>query len=436
MSADKPKKMYTSPRGFVTFGYVVIFLTFGVLGTWAAVAKIDSAVISSGTVAVESNRKSIQHLEGGIVEEILVKEAQQVEEGQVLVRLNGVQARSTLAVLNSRLRIALASEARLQAERRLKDEIDFSSIEDAMDTPSVRASVNDQTDTFNDRNSILHSQIDILNGRIDQLNREIDGLNIQKEAFAERVAIQSKQLERLRDGVSKQIVPENVLSSREEEFVSVKANVGNIETELAKVGKSIGETQLQIIQTKQQFKERANAELKDVNAQIQELQQNLNVSSEMVARLEIRAPVAGTVQNVKIHTSGGVVRSGERMMEIVPVNDQLVINAQVSPIDIDNVSPGLRTEVRFVAFQSRYLPIVLGSVASVSQDVIVPEDGRTPPYFLAKIEVIEGMVPDEIKDRLIAGMPADVIITTGERTVLDYVIAPMADAISKSMREQ
>lgn len=436
MTSKKSKKMRTSPRAFVTIGYAVILLTFGVLGGWAAFAKIDSAVIASGTIAVETNRKAIQHLEGGIVEEILVKEAERVVEGQVLVRLNGVQARSTLEVLQNRLRIALSSEARLQAERHLKSEIDFSSISDAMNDPHVAASVNDQIDIFNDRFSILNSQTKILNGRIDQLNKEIDGLNIQKQAFIDRVEILSKQLERLRDGVAKEIVPENILAAREEEFVSVQANVGKIETELAKVGKSIGETELQIIQTEQQYKERANAEFKEVNSQIQELQENLKVAVEVVDRLEIRAPVSGSVQNVKVHTAGGVVRSGEKMMEIVPTNDQLVINAQVSPIDIDNVSPGLQTEVRFVAFQSRFMPIVLGTVESVSRDVIVPEDGRTPPYFLAKIDVVEDMVPEEIHDRLRAGMPADVIIKTGERTVVDYLVAPMADAIAKSLREE
>ncbi|MCZ4271946.1 HlyD family type I secretion periplasmic adaptor subunit [Maritalea porphyrae] len=436
MTSSDNKKVRTSPRAFVLIGYVVILLTFGALGGWAAFAKIDSAVIASGTIAVESNRKAIQHLEGGIVEEILVKEAERVVEGQVLVRLNSVQARSTLEVLQNRLRIALASEARLQAERHLKSEIDFSSIADSMDDPHVSASVNDQVDIFNDRFSILNSQIKILNGRIEQLHKEIDGLNIQKEAFVERVDILSKQLERLRDGVAKEIVPENILAAREEEFVSVKANVGKIETELAKVGKSIGETELQIIQTEQQYKERANAEFKEVNSQIQELQENLKVAVEVVDRLEIRAPVSGSVQNIKVHTAGGVVRSGEKMMEIVPVNDQLVINARVSPIDIDNVSPGLRTEVRFVAFQSRFMPIVLGTVESVSRDVIVPEDGSTQPYFLARIDVVEDMVPIEVQGRLRAGMPADVIITTGERTVIDYLVAPMADAIAKSMREE
>ncbi|GLQ17214.1 HlyD family type I secretion periplasmic adaptor subunit [Maritalea porphyrae] len=436
MKTEDKKKVRNSPRAFVIIGYAVILLTFGVLGSWASFAKIDSAVIASGTIAVESNRKAIQHLEGGIVEAILVKEAERVEEGQVLVRLNGIQAKSTLGVLQNRLRIALASEARLQAERNVKPEIDFSSIQDAMDEEEVMASVNDQISIFNDRTSILNSQVEILNGRIDQLYREIDGLNIQKEAFVERVEILSKQLERLRDGVAKEIVPENVLSAREEEFVSVKANVGKIETELAKVGKSIGETKLQIIQTEQQFKERANAEFKEVNAQIQELRENLKVAEEVVDRLDVRAPVSGSVQNIKIHTAGGVVRPGEKMMEIVPINDQLVINARVSPIDIDNVHPGLRTEVRFVAFQSRFLPIVLGTVESVSRDVIVPEDGRTPEYFLAQIDVIEDMVPEEVQGRLRAGMPADVIITTGERSVIDYLVAPMADAIAKSMREE
>ena len=436
MSNKQSKTAKPTPRGFVIFGYAIIALTFGVLGSWAAFAKIDSAVIASGTIAVESNRKSVQHLDGGIITEILVDEADRVQEGQVLVRLSSVEALSSLGVIQSRLRIATASEARLQAERRLRDETDFSSLADSMDDPLVAAAVNDQRDIFNDRNSILKSQTEILNGRIEQLEREIDGLNIQKEAYVERVAILEQQLARLRDGVAQEIVPENVLAGREEEFVSVKANIGKIETDLAKVEKSIGETKLQIIQTEQQFKERANNEFKEINSQIQELRENLKVAQAKVERLDVTSPVTGIVQNIKVHTVGGVVRSGEELMEIVPTNDHLVINAQISPIDIDNVQPGLRTEVRFTAFQSRFLPIILGEVESVSHDVITPEDGRTPPYFLAKIDVSEEMVPEEIQGRLTAGMPADVIITTGERTVLDYMVSPMTDAIAKSMREE
>ena len=428
-------KKRSSPLPYMLYGYVIIFIAFGVAGVWAATAPLDSAVVTHGSVVLEGNRKSIQHLEGGIVEEILVKEAERVEKGDVLLRLSDVQARSNADVLSTRLMIARATEARLVAETLLEDKISFP--DEVLDnsTPDIVSAVEGQRDIFNNRMSLKNSQEEILQNRVDQLNRQIDGLRIQEEAYSDRIKIQSEQLDRLRSGTESGVVQFNYVAEKEDAVVQVKASLGSVKAEIAKTQAAIGETKLQLLQVGQQFVERASSEMKDNRTQINELQERLKVAEDVLARTEVRSPVTGTVQNVRVHTTGGVIAPGSLLMEVVPDNEELVINARVSPIDIDNVRPGLSAEVRFVAFNSRYVPLLFGTVETVSRDVIV-NDSQQNPYFLARINVDENTIPDNIKDRLAAGMPADVIIETGGRTVAEYLIGPLENAIRKSFREE
>jgi HlyD family secretion protein len=430
------KKKISSPKPFVIAGYSVIVLTFGVMGGWAATAKLDKAVIAPGVIDVASNRKEIQHLEGGIIEEINISEGQRVTEGDRLIRLNSVHAESSLKVVNIRLHIAQAMEARLQSERQMAEAFNVPDSLLSDQTPEVQSAIADQLSIFGDRSSILKSQISILKNRIDQLHREYQGLDEQKTAFEDRVRILHERLNRLRGGFETGVVQANVLATYEDEHMEVKQNIARMETEKAKVQKSIGETEFQILQTQQQYRERASSEYKDVNGQVQELIQQVKIARDVLDRTEIKAPVSGYVQNIRFHTTGGVVRPGEVMLEIVPGNDRMVINAHVAPLDIDSVRPGLTAEIKFPAFASRFVPIIVGRVDGVSKGTIVPNDGRTEPYFLAKIYVDKGMVPDNIEERLSAGMPAEVIISAGERTVADYLTSPLTDAVRKSMREE
>jgi HlyD family secretion protein len=176
--------------------------------------------------------------------------------------------------------------------------------------------------------------------------------------------------------------------------------------------------------------------LEKVRAEIAELEQRANIMEDVLTRTDIRAPGSGTIQDLKVHTVGSVIQAGQILMELVPEDEELLINARVSPRDIDNVAPGLQTEVRFTAFKTKLTPIMLGQVQSVSNDVITPENPQEMPYYLARIEVIEEDIPEEISGRLTPGMPADVIITTGERTVANYIVSPLMDAVRKSMIEE
>jgi HlyD family secretion protein len=429
--AQKP-----SPKPVALAGYVLIFLTFGVLGSWAAVAKLDSAVVAPATISLEGNRRVVQHFEGGIVEEIRVAEADAVAQGDVLVRLSSVEAQSNLDVLSSRLDVARMIEARLLAERKLAEEIAFPDDLVSGENSIVSAVRDDQRDLFREGRSILKSQEDILRARMGQIEVQIEGLELQKSAFERRIDNYTEMLDRMRDGESRGLIQGNVLSQREDELIEIEANLGQVISDIAQARASIGETELQILQLTQEYRQRANTELEQIRAEISELQERRKVAADVLNRTEIRAPGSGTIQNLKVHTVGSVVRPGDVLMELVPEDEELIINARVSPIDKDNVQPGLSTEVRFTAFKTKLTPIMLGEVETVSGDVITPDNPNEPPYFLARITVDENDIPEEIRDRITAGMPADVIITTGERTVANFIVSPLMDAVRKSMIEE
>ncbi|WP_299794102.1 HlyD family type I secretion periplasmic adaptor subunit [uncultured Marivita sp.] len=425
-----------SPKPVALAGYVLIFLTFGVLGSWAAVAKLDSAVVAPATISLEGNRRVVQHFEGGIVEEIHVAEADSVQEGDVLLRLNSVEAQSNLDVLSTRLDVARMIEARLLAERKLAEEIEFPADLVSGENQIVGAVRDDQLDLFREGRSILKSQENILKARAGQIEVQIEGLELQKSAFQRRIDNYTEMLDRMRDGESRGLIQGNVLSQREDELIEIEANLGQVISDIAQARASIGETELQILQLTQEYRQKANTELEQIRAEISELQERRKVAADVLNRTEIRAPGSGTIQNLKVHTVGSVVRPGDVLMELVPEDEELIINARVSPIDKDNVAPGLSTEVRFTAFKTKLTPIMLGSVETVSGDVITPDNPNEQPYFLARVAVDENEIPEEITDRITAGMPADVIITTGERTVANFIVSPLMDAVRKSMIEE
>jgi HlyD family secretion protein len=425
-----------STRPVALMGYAIIFVMFGVFGSWAAVAKLDSAVFAPGTISLEGNRKVVQHLEGGIVAEILVQEADTVSEGDILLRLSDVEARSNLDVITTRLDVAKVTEARLLSERELADTIVLPNDLRKADSATIQSSFKDQADLFQDRRSILKSRTDILTVRVEQTNTQIEGLELQKSALERRLVNFNEMIERMRSGQEKGLIQTNILSQREDDLIQIEASLGRVISEIAQAKNSINETHFEKLQVEQEYKERANSELEKVRAEIAELEQRAKIVEDVLTRTDIRAPGSGTIQDLKVHTVGSVIQAGQVLMELVPEDEELLINARVSPRDIDNVAPGLQTEVRFTAFKTKLTPIMLGQVQSVSNDVITPENPQEMPYYLARIEVIEEDIPEEISGRLTPGMPADVIITTGERTVANYIVSPLMDAVRKSMIEE
>lgn len=430
---DKSK---ANPQIFSRLGYAIIILTFGGIGGWAATARLDSAVIASGRVVLEGNRQTVQHLEGGIVARIYVREGDVVQEGDLLVEMDRVSTRGGLEVLAVRRSMAQALEARYIAERSLSDTVSFPVEITQNEHPQIIAAITDQTAAFESRRLILDSQMSVLRTRIEQLDAQAEGLELQRNALDRRLVIQGELLDRYRRGGESGVLELNILAQREDNYIQLEAELGGILSDIARIRLQQNETEMQIVQAEREYRERASSSLETMRQDIAELNERIVVAEDALRRTYIRATATGTVQNVSVTTEGSVVAPGALLMEIVPQDERFLVSANVSPQYIDSLKDGLLTEVRFTAITDQIREVAMGRVQTVSRDVIRPDNPNEPPYYLARISIDDDTIPKAIRPRITAGMPVDVIINTGERTVLTYLVDPLADAVRKSMREE
>lgn len=432
---DAEQKKF-SPAPYITAGYITLLLTFGVFGTWAATAPLASAVVAPGTVSVESNRKTIQHLEGGIVSEIVAKEGEIVKPGDIVLKLDPTQAQGAYTVLRNRLSVLRVTEARLNAESASASAIELpQDLQDA-DDATIKQSIKLQQTIFDDRKRTRDGQIAILNDRISQLGEAVEGLDQQRVAIDNQVSSLDEEIERLTKGKASGVVATNQLASVTRARLDMQGNHGQIASEIAKLRQTISETKLQIVQVNQEYVERAGNELRDIRDQLNETAERTDVARDVLQRTVVRAPVYGMLQNIRVHTIGGVIRATEPVLDIIPLDDDLIVTAKIRPIDIDSVHVGLDAEVRFSSFSARTTPAIFGKVTVLSQDVIEPTQAGQEPYYQARIQVDTKTIPLDLRGRLLPGMPADVIVATGERTLVQYLVKPLTDTFHKSMKEK
>ncbi len=432
----EPAKLASDYKRVARIGILIIVLTFGVLGLWAAFSPLDSAVIAPGVVSVETNRKTVQHLEGGIVRKILVREGDQVKAGQVLFELDPLQARATFEMTRNQLVTLSAQSARLLAERDGRSAIAWPADLTANTAdPVVARAMADEQQQFIERRATLQGQTDLLNARISQFRSEIDGINRQRQAMEEQVAYLGDEIDGLRQIYDQGLVPRPRLLALERERASLRGAIGRAIADRSKAEKGINEAALQIRQIRQQFNEEVSQSLAEVQPKVADLRERHAVASDAVARIQIRAPVTGAAQNLKVFTNGAVIAPGAALVDIVPSDEKLIINAQVSPTDVDNIHPGMKAEVRFPSFHARNIPVIEGDVQTISGDRLINE-ANNQPYFLAIIHVDNKELPAAVRGRLNPGLPAEVIITTGERSALQYLWSPLTNALRKTMREE
>lgn len=440
-SGSEPKKGMPQPPSLTTWkhhalaGYALIFTTFGVMGAWAAVTRLDRAVVSQGTINVENSRKVVQHFEGGMVREILVKEGQTVEQGELLMRLDPVQSRASVDLFRSQLDAVLIQEARLIVERDGAAALDLPAEITARRTdPIVARIITDQTNQFKERQGSLKAQIELLESRARQLQTEILGITVEKTSTEAQVGFINQELVGLRTLHEKNLIPINRLLVMERERTRLEGVIGRSIADTAKAQNGIGEAGLQITQIKQKLQEDIAGQLLETRQKGSELREKLSVAQDVLKRLEVRAPRSGVVQSLKVYTVGQVVRSAEALMEIVPNDDKLVVHVQFSPNDLETVHAGMPAEIKFPTFHSRRIPVILGNLETISRDRLIDE-ATHQPYFLGIVQINKLQVPEMMQGRLVAGMPAEVVITTGERTALDYMVAPFFEAMGHSFNE-
>lgn len=417
-------------------GYALIILTFGVMGGWAAVAPLDRGVVAQGVVMIEDSRKVVQHFEGGMVSEILVKEGQTVAEGAQLVKLSPVQAGSNLDTIRSQLDSALALEASLAAELDRRDSITFPDelLSRQAGSPVLARIIEDQKLQFDERKRSRSAQVTLIEAKIQQLQTETEGIAVEKSATEKQIGFIDEELSGLRYLKENGLIPVTRVLTMERERVRLEGIVGRAVADTAKAANGMNEARLQITQLNQKFQEEVSAQLLDARQKINTAREKLVVARDLLSRLDIRAPRSGTVQNLKVFTVGQVVRSGESLMEIVPTRETLVVHAQLPVNSIEHLRVGQTAEIRFPGFHSRRLPMMTGTLASVSRDRLV-DDITKQPYFLGLINLSQASIDDRYRDRLVAGMQADVVIATGERTALEYMMSPLSDALHSSFRD-
>lgn len=392
---DKQSKNF-SPAPYITAGYATIFLGLGALGTWAATAPLASGVVAGGTVSVETNRKTIQHLEGGIISEIVAKEGEVVNVGDPLIKLDPTQAQGNYTVLRTRLTLLRATEARLLAESIDASEVKWPEGLEELDAASAKDAIALQQTLFQDRKRTKDGQTAILNARIDQLNEAVKGLVQQLGAVSKQINSMQSEIDRLTKGQKTGVVGTNQLSQMTRGQLELDGKHGEITAEIAKLRQTISETELQIVQIRQEFVERAGGELRDIRDQLAEVYERTTVAKDILNRTVIRAPVRGMVQNIRVHTTHGVIRGAEPILDVIPLDDNLIVNAKIRPIDIDSVKLDTEAEIRFSAFSSRTTPAIFGKLTVLSQDVIEPTQQGQEPYYMARIEVDDKDVPLEI----------------------------------------
>ncbi|HHZ09845.1 MAG TPA: HlyD family type I secretion periplasmic adaptor subunit [Rhizobiales bacterium] len=422
-------------RGNLLFGAAIALALVGGLGGWVATTSLAGAVIAGGTVVVESSVKAVQHQLGGIVGEILVRNGDRVTAGEVVIRLDETTLRANLDIVSNHLDRARIRMARLEAE--LAGAADMSlpqSMRDRADDPDVRLLLSGERALFLSRSRSLASRITALKSRSEQYRQQIAGLDAQRRAVEDALVVLKRDLATVRDLYERKLVSLERLSSLELQIAQQKGEIGRLTAAIAEAEGRVSENALQVMQIEDEARETANAELREVESREAELIERRQIAADQLARTTIRAPQTGLVQELAVHTVGGVVNPGQTLMLIVPENDALVVDAQISPVRIDEIASGQPVLIRFSAFDRNSTPECRGRVDMVSADLVRDEATHTA-FYKARILIEDGPTCLADGQRLLPGMPVEVHINTGERTVWSYIAKPILDQFQRSLRE-
>lgn len=433
-AADNFQDLPTSDAKTRRLGFGIIFVVFGIFGTWAAFAPLDSAANAPGVVTVQTYRKTVQHLEGGIVKELLVHDGDTVKKGDPLIVLDDSQVGAEYEMNRSQLVAAKATEARLRAERDGKTTIDFG---DALEPNTKRGQEAQLSETlvFNARRNSRLGEIAVLQERIGQLNEQIKGLGAMIGTKNSLGKSYTGEIGELSDLLAQGFVDKQRLLDQERKLDMLKSEIADHQSTITKTRLQINETQLQIVQLTKDFNSDVAKQLAETQTKVYDLQERTAAYKDRMSRIVIRAPEDGMVIGMTVHTVGGIVRAATPLLDIVPSVSDLIVEVHVLPVDIDRIGVGKTAKIRFSAFNSATTPEIEGVVTQVSADRLTDE--RTgAPYYLARLRVTEEGERKLGDRKLVPGMPADALINTGERTMLQYILQPARNAISESMIEE
>lgn len=417
----------------VGLGSLLLFA--GTFGVWSAVAPLSSAAIAPGIVKAEGSRRTVQHLEGGIVREILVRDGDKVRAGQVLARLDDIASEAQFASLKSQRIAIMAQQARLMAEFSGLSEIAWpDDILRERQSPRVADATALQIALFTSRRTALDSQLNVLAERIEQLKATIASARSQIRSQNEQLELLRTEITTVADMVRLGHERKARLLGLQRQEASLVGNREDLESQILRSEASIAENRAQMRSLRDQRANEIANELADVRQKLVEAQERERQSADIAVRRDIMAPVSGSVLNLRFFTVGGVVKPGEPVLDIVPADDRLVAEVQVATEDIDIVHTGLTAQVHLPAFKQRLMPFLTGKVIFVSADAVIEEKAQRS-YYRARIVIDEGELARLNDVHLTPGMPVEAQIVVGERTFFEYLIQPVRDSFARAFRE-
>ena len=428
----------TDPAGYARLGWLIVVLGFGGFMLWALFAPLDKGVPLSGTVTMESNRQAVQHQTGGTIQDILVRDGDKVKKGQVLLRMNSVVAKSTADASRAQYLSGLAVEARLIAERDGLKKLTFP--EELNATPAdPRASEIKalQNQLFSSRQSSIQSELSAIDENIQGLKVSITAFQESKESKVAQATFLKEQLAGMRDLAKEGYVARNRLLELERTYAQINGSISEDMGQIGRAQRQVMELNLRRIQRSQDYQKEVRSQLTDVQRELNVLKERLVGQEFELANVDVRSPADGTIVGMNVFTKGGVVGPGFKLMDVLPSGDSFVVEGQLAVNLVDKVQPGLKVDFMFSAFNMNTTPHIPGVITQVSADRTV-EERTGAPYYKVRAKVTpEGMqLIAKNKLDVQAGMPVDLFVKTGERTMMNYLIRPVLDRIKTSLTEE
>jgi membrane fusion protein, epimerase transport system len=425
-----------SARGATKAGWIIIALFFGVFGGWAVFAPLNAAVVGDAVIKVEGNRKSIQHLNGGTVSEILVREGDRVEAGDAVLRLDDTVVRADVDLLTQQLLTLLATEARMRAEFERGDSIEFpSELINAENQSVALAAMTNQRAEFDSRRRALTGKEEMLRQRVVQYEERITGLRAKTASLSVQRDSVASEHETLAALLEQGLTTRTRVLELERRQSALAAEISTAEADIAALGSAIIEAGQEIEQFGRDQNAELSAELRDIRSKLLDLEPRLRAARLALDAAEVRSPYSGKVVDLAVFSVGAVIGRGERLMDIVPEDSSLVVEARIRVEDIADIAPGMGAEVHFTSYKQRITPLIRGTVVEISADRLTDERTQIP-YYVAQVDVDQTELAASPEIELYPGMPAVVMITTEERSALDYVIGPLFASFDRSFRER
>lgn len=420
-------------RNDILFSMIVIIVFFGILGLWAAFAPLESAAIALGKVVVAGYQKDIQHLEGGIVTQIDIKDGDRVRKNQVLLVLNKTQVQSVLRITQHQLLESRAAVLRIQAELDNQSQFNLeqhAGFKDATEIAKLQQSI------FNTNRQLYRNTININQQQIKQLQQQIEGLRQRIKANDRQYDLIEKELTDIRVLAAKHLVKQSRLLALEREAARLSGTKADFTSQIAQLNQKINEVKIEITKLENDHHQKLLEQLKQESQKVKDLTEQQTAQQDILERTVIRSPIAGTVLGLSVHTVGAVVKPGEVLLSVVPQHEALEVEVRINPLDIDVVHAGLVAQVRVASFNQRTTPMLKGKVVNVSANALVDQTSGQS-YYLAQI-----MIPkDEIAKlpqhaALYPGMPVEAMIVTNKLTPWEYFVAPVQRSFNRAFREQ